>query len=78
MPRRTNPRTDRLLNHRVETVLRTYVRSCIHGTEINTKDLARQLSNQEYVYLAGTLSRVLAMERMRQVQRLTQSMFRVI
>lgn len=49
----------RMINRNVRSVVHQYLRSCVPGTHINATVLARQLSDRDRVFLAGTVSGIL-------------------
>jgi hypothetical protein len=48
-----------MINRNVRLVVANYLRSCVSGTRINATVLARQLSDRDRVFLAGTVSGIL-------------------
>lgn len=53
----------RRINRNVLSLVDRHLHSCVPGTHIDAKDLARQLSCRDRVYLAGTISHILQTRR---------------
>lgn len=49
----------RKVNPRVRSLVDRYVNGCVPKTRINAKALARQLSDRDRVFLAGTIAQLL-------------------
>ena len=49
----------RRTNRNVRSVVLNHLKGCVHGTRINSTALARQLSDRDRVFLAGTVAGIL-------------------
>jgi len=53
------PNQYRQLNRNVRRLVDRHLCSCMPGTRIDAKELARQLSDRDRIYLAGTIAHIL-------------------
>ena len=53
------PNQYRQLNRNVRRLVDRHLSSCVPGTRIDAKALARQLSDSDRIYLTGTIAHIL-------------------